>query len=213
MLSFRSTDLTTGPPEKSSYWLLSEPFEIKSNTASLSVLVFPFQNHSKMIKIGKFNFVIMPLFNINSMFKCPPPSPNPHFKTGNYFYPLPLCPGALPFHPGNMDQAFNPFFPAYYLLALGPFPLPPLLRPAQTRQNRKCCHEEQEGCPHLWPLLRCQHRTPEPLSLAVPREGRCPEVLGRCTLNVQWCSLACLVPKGKRGPAQGGAPLRSSSSV
>ena len=138
------------------------------------------------------------------MFKCPPPSPNPHFKTGNYFYPLPLCPGALPFHPGNMDQAFNPFFPAYYLLALGPFPLPPLLRPAQTRQNRKCCHEEQEGCPHLWPLLRCQHRTPEPLSLAVPREGRCPEVLGRCTLNVQWCSLACLVPKGKRGPAQGG---------
>ena len=102
------------------------------------------------------------------MFQCPPPSPNPHFKTGNYFYPLRLCPGALPFHPGNMDQAFNPFFPAYYLLALGPFPLPPLLRPAQTRQNRKCCHEEQEGCPHLWPLLRCQHKTPEPLSLACP---------------------------------------------
>lgn len=75
--------------------------------------------------------------------------PPPPLQNWQLFLSITLYPGALPFHPGKVNQAFNPFFPAYYLLALGPFPLPPLLRPAQTRQNRKCCREEQEGCPHL----------------------------------------------------------------
>lgn len=62
--------------------------------------------------------------------------PTPSRQNWQLFLSITLCPGALPFHQGNMNQAFNLLFPAYYLLALGPFPLPPLLRPAQTRQNR-----------------------------------------------------------------------------
>ena len=128
--------------------------------------------------------------------------PTPSRQNWQLFLSITLCPGALPFHQGNMNQAFNLFFPAYYLLALGPFPLPPLLRPAQTRQNRSAAMRSRKailtfdlGAQDTWASV-----------FSVPREGRCPEVLGRCTPNLQWCPLACLSQR-----ARGAQPRRGST--
>ena len=96
--SFRSTVLTTRPPGKSSYWFLSEPFEIKSNTASLSVLVFPFQNHSIKIKIGKFNFAISHylIYSPYSNVLCHPPTPTSELAIIFIHYPVPRRPALSP---------------------------------------------------------------------------------------------------------------------
>lgn len=55
------------------------------------------------------------------MSQCLPP--HPHVRTGNYFI-ITLCPGALPFHQGNMNQAFNLLFPPTISWLWAPFPCP-----------------------------------------------------------------------------------------
>ena len=128
--------------------------------------------------------------------------PHPHFRTGNYLYPLPCAQVPCPFTQATWIRPLILSFPptTSWLWALFPCPLCwGLSRPDRTGsaavRSRKAVLTFDLGAQDTWASVS-----------SAPREGRCPEVLGRRTPNFQWCPLACLSQR-----ARGAQPRRGST--